>query len=65
MSIENDPLVAFTRRVSAVWSSWLEAPTTTVLPGLVVPATVVLPVAAVRSAGAVTVSVAWPCLCLT
>ena len=56
--------VAFTRRVSEVWSSRLTAPTITVLPAVVVPATVVLPVAGERSAGAVTVSAVcfWACL---
>ena len=38
-------------RVSEVWSSWLTALTVIVLPGVLVPTTVVEPVAAERSAG--------------
>ena len=52
-------------RVSDVWSSWLTALTVTVLPGVLVPATVVEPVAAERSAGAVTVSAVVPWVRLT
>ena len=62
----NAPLAGtVTVRVSDVWSSWLTALTVTVLPGVLVPTTVVEPVAAERSAGAVTVSAVVPCVRLT
>ena len=53
---------AVVERVSELWSSWLTALTTTVLPGALVPVTWTDSAAGVRSVGAVTVSGVVPCV---